>query len=344
MIATYYAILWDVLIGLAFAVGFKVVGGYVMKMMLGWFREDSKEASTEAGVHDAAQKSARDERLTRSYERLWNWLCLGLSIVWVASGLLQIRPLVVTTSVSAILRVTNGLSPASMSEQMVAHWWANHAIVANIVSVLGQLGLGLTLWLSRRHWLGRVMLGLSVLLALCIWLLGGEAQCLVLGEGSLLTGPLQSGLWVAILSALLLLPSRVWKHKDVPHSVQIGRSVTWLLIGLSQIWYTVHSYGFFTFVASKPIFPVIFSDAVTVIFLAAAVFEWVMPAQRQLAVFVGFVLALIWWLSEGFGLHGGYALLIGSAPPLALMALLIDGRHVTNQPALQVVSKRDVHP
>ncbi|MCY0900902.1 MAG: hypothetical protein OWU32_01785 [Firmicutes bacterium] len=319
MIATYYWILWDVLIGLAFLVGFKVVGGYLMKMMYGWFSDDvSATKPKQTSPMTSAETSAAASSWTPSTRFLWT----GLTLAWILSAALQIRPTLVTTDVQHILLVTAGTGSSADVPgiaQALATWWATHAIDANIFAILIQLVIGLMLWLGRKHWLGKATVWVSAILSLSLWIVAQAPGGLIDAKGTLLSGPSQAGLWVFVLSAVLLFPTRVWSAKRTDATVRIVRSV--LFIGLGAWELVSPADASVSFLHLGPSQAAAFHLAWAVLLLIVGGLEWVRPLDHLLDGLLLLALFAAWSLSEGFGWPGGYALAIGSAPVLAVLSL-----------------------
>lgn len=319
MIATYYWILWDVLIGMAFLVGFKVVGGYLMKMMYGWFSDDASETNPKQTSPTASPKGSA---ATASWPPSTRVLWIGLTLVWILSAALQIRPTLVTTDVHHILLVTASTgSPADVPgiAQGVATWWAAHAIDANIFAILIQLVIGLMLWLGRKHWLGKATVWVSAVLSLSLWIVAQAPGGLIAAKGTLLSGPSQAGLCVFVLSAVLLLPPGVWRTKRRDAALRIVRSVLWIVLGTWELLSPADASA--SFVHLAPSQAAAYQLAWAVLLLVLGGLEWVRPLDRFMDGLLLLALLAAWSLSEGFGWPGGYALAIGSAPVLAVLAL-----------------------
>ncbi|MCY0875505.1 MAG: hypothetical protein OWT28_04445, partial [Firmicutes bacterium] len=218
MITRYYEILLDVFIGLAFAVGFKVIGGYAMKMMHGWFKDEP--AFQEGSVPPATVDKSRKKRAI-------SFLSLGLAAVWLLSGLIQIRPVLVTTRASAIVTVLLGAPFAQHPDalaQTLARIWSTHAITGNILSIVCQVSLFLLIALGGSHWLGRLSVWLSALLSLALFVLLFGASGFIAGLSDLILGSNGTPFWLFVLCVLLMLPAHVWSSPKALHAVQVGRT------------------------------------------------------------------------------------------------------------------------
>jgi len=207
-----------------------------MKMMYGWFSDDaSPSRARQTSPRTPAQTSAAAASWTPSTHFLW----IGLALAWILSAALQVRPTLVTTDVQHILLVTAGTgsnADAPGIAQFLATWWATHAIDANISAILIQLVIGLMLWLGRKHWLGTATVWVSAILSLSLWVVAEVPGGLLAGRGTLLSGPSQAGLWVFVLSTVLLLPEHIWGAKRTDARLRIIRSVLWFILGAWELF------------------------------------------------------------------------------------------------------------
>lgn len=179
-----------------------------MKMMYGWFSDDaSPSRARQTSPRTPAQTSAAAASWTPSTHFLW----IGLALAWILSAALQVRPTLVTTDVQHILLVTAGTgsnADAPGIAQFLATWWATHAIDANI----------------------------SAILSLSLWVVAEVPGGLLAGRGTLLSGPSQAGLWVFVLSTVLLLPEHIWGAKRTDARLRIIRSVLWFILGAWELF------------------------------------------------------------------------------------------------------------
>lgn len=318
MVSRYYAILWDVVIGLGFAVGFKVVGGYVMKWIYGWFREEDDHvagASSQKRQNDSVIQTDVPQHIGRTI--LW----YGLALYWIFSAVLQVRPVLVVTNADLIVRIVAPFGnppPIHSLIHVFASVWAAHAIIYNIGSILLQLAIGLLLWLGRERIVGTVGLLLSIVLAMAVWIFGEGFGGLFAGTDNIVRGIPGAGLLMALASLLLLLPGAVWKRDRAFMVTKIVRSAFW---GLAAIWQAPAVMGAASMLA--------WNVTAVIAFAALAVLEWI-PAMHQVLQFMTILwLACCWWIGQHFGLNGGFALSVGSAPLIGIVFVALD--HLTHK-------------
>jgi len=103
----------------------------------------------------APQEIAR-ERATNW--RIWHVLGLGLGVLWILDGFLQLKSSVFT---SAFVRqdIAANLAGPSPLVQSIIHYgmnlWTANAIVACILAALIKFGVGPLLMMSRRYYTAR---------------------------------------------------------------------------------------------------------------------------------------------------------------------------------------------
>jgi len=314
LIGQYYAILLDVSIGLLFAVGFKVVGGYIMKWMLTWFK-DSPSPITQSPMKVKGDQA--------SGPRLWFWG--GLALLWIAGGLAQIRPALITTQVHTLLARLGGVGQPAFVTSLLensARVWAAHAIAYNILSILLQILIGILIWLGRGKWVGYAGVGLSLICGLLLWVLGEGFGDLFVRGGSVLTGIPGAGLLIAIASLLLLLPKRMWQSEKTRWYARLLQSVFWLAAAIWQlVWLDLNRNS-----SSQVgiLHSAWWNILALCLFALFGVSPWLKRGKRYLVWLTIAWLAVSWWVEHQFTQYG-FVLGIGTAPMLIVIVLLLSG-------------------
>ncbi len=202
LLASYYLSLWEVLIGLSFLVVGKVIGGYVMKYVFDMVRDDEEKPADR-------EKKSRKPPPVGSRRLLW----AGLASLYAVSGLLQIRPALVTVTPAAFSPAVAPLSEGAFVRGVVgsaAHLWFIDPVASNIVSVVLQWSLAILLWLGRERLVGRIGLSLSLAVGILEWIFG-EGFGFLASSAGYWTGSPGTGLLYAWGSVLLLLPDGAWR-------------------------------------------------------------------------------------------------------------------------------------
>lgn len=156
----------------------------------------------------------------------------ALAGLWIADGFFQAQPLMWGHAfVADVLQPNLEGQPALISKilRMSYQIWDHHQVMANLASVIIQLGLGVWLWITRNH-AGRAVPALwsSLMWSLVVWVFGEGLGGLMGGSPSFFWGAPGSALLYALLSVFVLIPEPFWLD---------GRATLWLrrVTGLSWI-------------------------------------------------------------------------------------------------------------
>ncbi len=202
LLANYYLSLWEVLIGLSFLVVGKVIGGYVMKYVYDLVRDDDDHPA-------GREKKARRSPPVGSRRLLW----AGLASLYAVSGLLQIRPVLVTASPAAFFAAVAPQSEGAFVHGAVGlavHLWFVDPTASNIMSVVLQWSLAALLWFGRERLVGRIGLYISLTVSMLEWIFGEGFGFLASSAGYWAGAP-GAGLLYAWGAVLLLLPDGAWR-------------------------------------------------------------------------------------------------------------------------------------
>lgn len=229
LISNYYLSLWEVLFALSIVVGGKVVGGYVMKYVYDFVRDD--DSADRTAPHKAAPPGRREAIPARTL--LWG----GLAGLFIVSGLLQIRPFLVTATPEL---VAAAVAPASAgpwvrSVAMAgARIWFSDATASNIISVTAQWSLASLLWLGRERLVGAIGLYLTLALSILEWVFGEGFGHLAAGAGYWIGAP-GAALLYALGAVLLLVSEDAWRSGAVRRVGMRAAAVYWALGAALQL-------------------------------------------------------------------------------------------------------------
>ncbi len=281
--------------------------------------------------------------------RSYRFLRVGLGVLWIIDGILQMQPGMFTRGF-----VTNVLSPVMSGQpswivtlmQGGIHLWMQLFSVSNMMSTLIQLLIGVLLLCTKG--LGRTIgLYLSLLWAIVVWAFSEGFGSIFAGSPTILTGAPGSALFYAIASVLLLLPTYVWSTEMISRFVRYMGSVYLLL---ATLWQALPSSGYFQgsnlsgiFTQASQLTPqpgfliAVLSAMADVAAAHAIIFNIVLSSLLAIVAVLWFarnrslvtlVIALalcfaIWFFGQDFGIFGGFATDVNSAPIFGL--LLITG-------------------
>lgn len=136
-------------------------------------------------------------------------LQVALGLIWLLDGALQLQPYMYRLGSSGFLGpvTQNAMGPPNVLTDLIASVvtvLVDHQILANTMIVVVQLAIGAGLCWRRSV---RVALGLSVLWALGVWVIGEGAGQLIFPQASMLTGAPGAALVYGLL-ALVLWPRK----------------------------------------------------------------------------------------------------------------------------------------
>ncbi len=228
LISNYYLSLWEVLFALSIVVGGKVVGGYVMKYVYDFVRDDDSADRTAPHKAPPGRRQAIPARTL-----LWG----GLAGLFIVSGLLQIRPLLVTATPELVAAAVAPASAGPWVHSVVmngARIWFSDATASNIISVIAQWSLASLLWLGRDRLVGTIGLYLTVALSVLEWVFGEGFGHLAAGAGYW-TGAPGAALLFALGAVLLLVTEDAWRSGAVRRAGMRATAVYWALGAALQL-------------------------------------------------------------------------------------------------------------
>lgn len=165
-------------------------------------------------------------------------LLLGLAILWLADGLLQLQPAMFTPAMLAGLwaPVAQG-NPGWLAD--LVHWSIALARpwlpVFNSLIAATQLVIGVLL-LSGRSRLVRAGLWASLGFGLLVWVCGEGMGGLLAGGANLLAGAPGSALLYSLGSAALLLPESAWRRLRRGYGLDPLQAATAVLLLAGAVW------------------------------------------------------------------------------------------------------------
>jgi cytochrome oxidase Cu insertion factor (SCO1/SenC/PrrC family) len=165
-------------------------------------------------------------------------LRIGFGILWLADGVLQAQPKMVSGLPSQVIQPGAATSPHWVQHVVNAGIaiWSFHPVQAAASSVWIQAGLGLWLIVAEAGWWSRLAGLASAAWGLTVWVFG-EAFGGILAPGlSWLTGaPGAAALYVAA-GALIALPGRAWAGQRLGRAVLGGLGLSWAGLAVLQAW------------------------------------------------------------------------------------------------------------
>jgi hypothetical protein len=271
-------------------------------------------------------------------------LRLGLGVLWLLDGFLQMQPGMFTMDmVSTIMQPAATGQPAwltaliSWSIRLVTP----HLIAFNWTVVALQLLIGvLILWPAPR--VQRGGLWLSVVWGALVWLVGEGLGQVLTGSATFLVGAPGSAFYYALLSLMLLMagPGRQGQGLHRYGSVVAGSLVLAALFQLAPVYFTsLGIAGPFAGAAmmQQPTFmramldavataaatrAVIVNVALIAVFVLLAVWLWLRPGKGAPYLVTALLLLLIWVLAQDAGMFwSGMSTDPNTAPVLALALL-----------------------
>ncbi len=281
----------------------------------------------------------------------------GLGALWILDGLLQLQP-----AMFSMAMLHNLMQPLAQGQPVWVSGLINWAVAVmtphvplwNLGIVAIQILIGVLL-LSERHesWM-RAGLMVSVVWSAVVWLFGEGLGGILTGSASVLSGAPGSVLLYAWLAVLLLLDDRAWAFGAGFNWVRDGVAIFWALAALQQLvpvfWSPIGlSSQFQSNLMMQPhafaatiawIVSLSYSHAVWInlaLVLAMAYLAWGLYGahpQPSAYALAALLLALIWWLGQGFGdIFTGMATDLNTVPLIGLM--MVPGwmaRHTVQAP------------
>ncbi|MCI0182274.1 MAG: hypothetical protein OWR52_10440 [Acidibacillus sp.] len=339
LIDNYYLSLGEVMFAFGCLVGIKVVFGYVMNAMMKILRDQptvdhEKEDSHSTTLVESTARMPVERRI----------LFLGLSGLWTFSTLVQVLPIMVVVTKAQYLKATSSFDPMWL-QQLVRFFsgiWFWDPTACNIITILVQISIVLTLYLGRGHFIGKIGVWVSLVFGIIDWIFGGGVgQLFAAGHVPISLFPGGSVL-IIVISILLLIPTRLW---DTVNMNTWGTRTLGIFFLLAAAWQLL---GLFLYKQASPLIETItfrhdpiardllaghvwlnhwlFSHADSTMIVLIIIWLFVAwTAFRQLlqhplwAWLVTLLLLVEWWLIEGFGLGLHYLVHTGMIPGLLIL-------------------------
>jgi cytochrome oxidase Cu insertion factor (SCO1/SenC/PrrC family) len=187
----------------------------------------------------AAASPAAAAAASRLPEPSWRKLLrIGFGIIWIADGLLQAQPAMVTGLPSQVIQPGAASSPPRV--QHLISWavasWSDHPIQAAAAAVWIQVGIGVWMLAARRGTLSRLAGLAGVGWGLVVWVFG-EAFGGIFAPGlSVLFGAPGAALFYCAAGALIALPERRWQLARMGRILLAGMGVFLVGMALLQAW------------------------------------------------------------------------------------------------------------
>jgi hypothetical protein len=294
------------------------------------------------------------ERYQRIPSRLFLRRTLGA--IWILDGLLQAQPAMPEGFPTEVIAPAAVGQPQWLAALLhsEAFFWQAHPLDLAAATVLIQVGIGIAIMAGGESVLGRLGLWLSIGWGLTVWV-GGEALGGVFGRGSSeIMGAPGAVLLYVVAAALLLTPTRLWLSGRVALWIRRGAGAFFLLGALleslpAEGFWTRHglssmflemarlpqpswlSTPILTVARSAYADPILLNSVFIVIMLALGLGLISGRAQRTFTVAALIWLALTWWLGQDFG---GLGTRVATDPELSpLLAMLLIGAWIRVRPA-----------
>jgi hypothetical protein len=271
------------------------------------------------------------------------WVRRVLGGLWILDGLLQLQP-----AMFSMAMLHNVMQPLVQGQpgwlSGLINWavaiMTPHVAIWNLGIVVIQLAIGVLLLAERRpEWI-KAGLILSIVWSAVVWVFGEGLGGVLTGGASVLSGAPGSVLLYGWLAVLLLLDDRAWTFGRGFNWVRDSIAVLWGLAALQQLapvyWTAMgDSAQFQSNLMMQPgWFAATMGWAVRLAFhepvlvnlilvMAMAYVAWgVYGSRPRLFAYVVALalLAVIWWLGEGFGgIFTGMSTDLNTAPLMLLM-------------------------
>ncbi|WDL97496.1 hypothetical protein [Alicyclobacillus sp. ALC3] len=315
MIHTYYLDLMEFVGGIVFLIVFKVF------MLLGM-----NKLSAVLSDEPAQEPKPRKPRLRPDLE----WLRWGLIGLLTLAAIWQIRPRMLFVSVGQLVSV--GMLPG------VAHWWVAHALWLNIWSIVIELTFAGVLLSFPESFAVRITSVVLLVYSLGVWLLLQGMGHFLGKEPSFLGGSPGTGLLVAVCSLPLIFQKANYRMFST-----LSLGAYWLLFTLFEWLPSNHFWSGegYTLLAKRAqqALPGPLASMVASVFTGlshGAVISSLVFGVLSLVIAIGVIwlrhswfwggsviLSLaIWAFAEGFGLGGGTAFALGTAPFVVVLSWL----------------------
>lgn len=270
-------------------------------------------------------------------------LYIGLGFFWILDGLLQLQPAMANSAfLEMVIAPLLPGQPTWFIHILGAgiQAWSNAPILANLLAIWIQLGIGMVLVAGRNRTWGRWGLWMTMAWGTVVWTWGEGWGLLLTRSVSWLVGSPGSALLYMLAAVLLLVPDRLWRSGEVSRWVGRGIAVYWLMGAVFQAWPTnvfwTQFEGVFRSAAETPqphwlSFPLyemakwvapysIIANSVVSLGMLILGIAWALRPYGTVTWAATFgTLFLMWWAGQDFGILGG----AGTDPQIAPVVALI---------------------
>jgi hypothetical protein len=293
------------------------------------------------------------------------WVAVGLGILWLFDGILQLQPLMFTkyfaNNASDVIASSFQSLPRPLylfSMNALIRYVSPHMVIWNILIVLLQILLGVTL-IAGRNKIIKIGLITSILWGGFVWIFG-EGMGRILagsmsggifpGTPSILSGFPGAALLYSLVGLYLLLPIRFWNVGNRFSIMRMTPPVLFILLAVIQtsplLWTTYGQSSIFlantgnlpgmlsstlaplvNFTISHPLLSNLFEMSITLFVGVSLLFQ-----KFKWNIVIAFAwLAFIWWFGVGLGgLLTGMGTDLNTPPVIALLLIpLIVSRRVS---------------
>jgi len=319
-------------------------------------RESTRPAGTleesrpvPAPVHAAASEPAGPASDRARIAVIKQRMLWCLAILWLIDTALQAQPVMFSYDiVSTIMTPSLGTNPIFLNS---LDQWAINLVTPDIVAwncgfiaIQGMVAVAL-LWglLGRKRSLIRFGLWLSIFWGIVVWIVGEGTGGVFTGQGTMLTGAPGAVLLYLLIATFLLLPDRQWNldgrfcaPRDTLAIIffygflaQVLTPVYWSdgalseliqgQVGMAPPWMDSTLRPAVSLTAHSP---QLWNAGLGLALLMAGILLWGRRPRLAGFVWLGIVLAVIWYWGEAMGgIFDGMGTDPNSAPLLALLAL-----------------------
>lgn len=186
------------------------------------------------------------EEVDRTVARGHRLLRLGLSLLWIIAGLLQMEPDMFTTDFYKFY--PSNIMPSYLQQLAsdqpswlgaVIHWgsvaWGHAPVMFNWFVIALQCGIGLSLGLARSRRFTRAVLILSIGWSCVVWVFGEGLGNVVSSDNPGYLSATPGAVFLYLVAAvLLLLPYGYWTSGQVSRWIRRGLGVVWLAWAVVQ--------------------------------------------------------------------------------------------------------------
>ncbi len=165
-------------------------------------------------------------------------LRIGFGIIWVFDGILQAQPKMAVGLPSQVIEPAAASSPPWV--QHVVNWagtnWSYHPMQAGASAVWIQVGIGIWMLAAARGPLSRLAGLVSVGWGLVVWVFGESfGGIFAPGLTWLFGAPGAAGIY-CVAGALIALPERAWRTRQLGRAVLAGTGVFLVGMAVLQAW------------------------------------------------------------------------------------------------------------